>query len=278
MNWSRTKSIFIITFLILNLFLSYQLYVKQKTAARAPDTSGKVSLLESLKNNHISLPEGGLPEATHASYIKGELKTFTKEEVKRLETGEGDKKKTIQTINVTADKITLLSTLVQPIQIQRQTARAQFEKFLSTYVYRGEEYVFWKPTEDGLLFVQKYQGKAVFPKSETSLLKVNINDGRITGYQQSYMILETYKEKKEIFPAIDALDSLYGYLTFGSSIVVFKLAYFNLIEEPVEEGRIFVPTWHVVVKEDDGSYHEYFVNAMNNQVQTVDERNNEEME
>jgi regulatory protein YycI of two-component signal transduction system YycFG len=269
-NWSRTKSIFIVTFFILNVFLGYQLYAKQKNADDIASLPGEETTEESFENDDISWPQD-LPDVSEVAYIRGDKKVFQEEELEELENGSnGDK---IQKINPGIDQTTLTAKLADPVDLpEEMDSPAVLGDFLETYIYNGNEYQFWRRDKQSLTFIQTFKDRSIFSKSGSGSLQVQVEDGKISGYEQTYIKFDNYKEKKKIISPMVALDNLHDnhYLSIGSKITVVELSYFNLIAEPLDEGKIFVPIWHVIVT-DGEEEDEYFVNAITKAIQTLEE-------
>lgn len=79
MDWSKTKTIFIIAFLILDCFLGYQFMEKRNNSQL--DVILETTIEEQLEANGINYVE--LPkEITKATYVSGESKKFTDAEIK----------------------------------------------------------------------------------------------------------------------------------------------------------------------------------------------------
>ena len=81
MDWSRIKTIFIIAFLILDLFLLSQLTTKHKT--NQFELKSNTSVEESLKTDGIVYDE--LPKETiRDQYMSANTKIFTEEDIAEL--------------------------------------------------------------------------------------------------------------------------------------------------------------------------------------------------
>lgn len=304
MNWSRTKLIFLIAFLALDLFLGFQLYEKRKSADIPP--VGEETPKEQLENSGIEYPQN-LPQIDTATYIQGEAMSFVEDtippdkkenetktvankkpdnkkqllipEVATLQFGQSGKQ--IQDIHVGFEDTVITSMLREPVKIPEDE---NFTSFLDTYVYQGSEYQLWKEntTENthSYIFVQTFNGRAVFSKSksQTGTLRISTVDGKIVKYRQIYLNFKKYDQddEKDIVSPLNALISLYqgNYLPFGSTVDEVKPSYYNMIDKDLGIVKIFVPAWHVVVKTDDSGekqeYKEYFVNAITGVVQTLE--------
>lgn len=315
MNWSRAKSIFLVTFLVLDLFLGFQLYSKRNSADEISNQQSQLTPEEMLKDGSIKWPTS-LPAIQSAAYIKGTSMSFVQPKsskdhtsgtpssasggkgqnsnsgkssgaanqsnkvklIKKVLSLETDNGKKIQKITP-ENHTTIRSKLSKPQKVNQDTP--DFSSFLKKYIYKGSDYLLWKKGGDNTpyIFVQAYKGRPVFSKGQTSLsysggdqfppgtLKVNMANGKITDYVQSYLILSQHKKKKDIVsPLKDAVYTLYSNddIPNNSTVDSVNLSYYNLIENDAgNKVRLFVPAWHILVNmKNSGKEKEFFVNAI----------------
>ena len=129
MDWSKTKTIFIITFLILDCFLGYQFMEKRNSSQL--DVILETTIEEQLEANGITYVE--LPkEITKATYVSGKSKKFTDEEIKKLP---GQK----VTVN---DGTALKGTFIHPISLNFKDPY-RLKEFLQRHIINGKKYTFW---------------------------------------------------------------------------------------------------------------------------------------
>lgn len=281
MNWSRTKLIFIVAFLVLDLFLGTQLYQKQKNADQIESLPNGPDSEEKLKENEIDMPSD-LPQVDKATYVKGEPVMFADKdghlnsEVKKLEKNDKDKK--VQKFSLRSGKHTLTSTLKKARELSKDD---DFEAYLQRYVYKGSEYRLWKKgeTDDSFDFVQTFHDRPVFSKDKNQIaLQVKTEDEKITGYRQRYLKLTGSGDEKELIEPEKAVKKLSdeNKLTFGDTVTQIELSYLNLTQEELGEVKVFIPEWHILVKADKGDPDdEYFVNALTGEIQTLEEEDEE---
>lgn len=298
MNWSRTQLIFIVTFLVLDLFLGFQLYDKREHADQVLPLEEK-TLQQKLDASDIKLPPK-MPETESAAYIKGTAQAFATEqpvdneknnpkkdkqkpkkvllpELAKLETQNGKK---IQQISVTGDHNTIISSkLVDPVKIPDHPTSSDISTFLNTYVYKGSEYHLWKWDEatSSFLFVQMYHNRPIFTKNRVrnGSLQLLTKDGKVIGYEQTYLDLKKYSKNKDILKPLQAIGNLFkdNDLTVGDTVESMEIGYYNLIEQDLGESKVFVPVWHVWIKPKGSKEHkEYFVNALTGVIQTLDQQ------
>ncbi|MBM6616907.1 two-component system regulatory protein YycI [Bacillus suaedaesalsae] len=249
MDWRKTKTIFIIVFLILDVFLLFQ-FVEKRNSNQLGLLAEK-TLEEQLEDNdisiEISLPKGPMNE----TYISGTSRQFDAEDLLPL------KGQQAQILN----KSQIYSKFTTPIPI-KEDSRKWLEDFVKQNVIEGSSYVFWGLEEEKheLLFFQVFNGKTIF-YNENAVLHIQLNDkDEMVEYYQTY--LEEIEEmnvdgdKTESFTALKAIENMYerNELKPGSVVTDVDLGYYTL----VKDSQVFVPTWHFIIDNKES----YFVNAL----------------
>ncbi|KYD21143.1 two-component system regulatory protein YycI [Parageobacillus toebii] len=251
MDWSKTKTIFIITFLILDCFLGYQFMEKRNSSQL--DVLLEATIEEQLEANGITYVE--LPkEITKATYVSGKSKKFTDEEIKKLP---GQK----VTVN---DGTALKGTFIHPISLNFKDPY-RLKEFLQRHIINGKKYTFWTFDEKSNTVVcyQTYDGKIIY-NNESSKLLIHLNEkSEAVSYEQTMLDdLQKYERKQDVVPAIKAIETLYnkGYLQPRDRVTSVELGYYGLVQ--FTTSQVLTPTWHIVIngKED------YFINAFEGQI------------
>ncbi|MFC4321721.1 two-component system regulatory protein YycI [Litchfieldia salsa] len=254
MDWSKTKTIFIITFLILDLFLALQFIEKRNRSEL--DVLSEASIEEQLETEEITYDE--LPkQPKEGTYISGKPKFFSSEDVLKMKG---------QEVNIDSPAI-LQSKLNEPIKLTGSNVTAKLQQFLKDYVLNGDSYTLWEVDQEtgSIIFFQQYQNKVFYNETSniSGLLIAYVNDkNEIISYRQTMLMDFEEYDKKEILPAIKALENLFknGHLKSGSEVTNIKLGYYPLVQ--LSESQILAPTWHIVV--DDKI--DYYVNAFEGQI------------
>lgn len=136
LDWNKTKTIFIIVFSILNVFL-YSLYINRYTQAQNIQFMGEMSIEESLKSDNISIAE--LPSyKKESSYVSADISVFLKEDLLNFKN---------QKFSI-IDESHITSELEKEFKIRNTKGELQFSEFLSTYVPNGKDYILWKMDEE----------------------------------------------------------------------------------------------------------------------------------
>ncbi|KZE37553.1 hypothetical protein AV656_13430 [Bhargavaea cecembensis] len=256
MDWSKTKTMFIVVFAILNIFL-FSLYMERTNFFENLQVYGETSIEDRLKGDDITY--GKLPEIKEASYISGELKPVSPTELREL---------TGQTAKI-EDEHTLISVLEEPFSLETSDGKLDFDDFLEGYVMDSQDYTLWEVDEEDrtATFFQKVNGSTIF-YNEDSTLTVHWNaDREAIRYEQNMLYkLREINEKKALNAPLQAIGALSrsADLKPGSDIKEVKLGYSPLLQ--LTQKQVLVPTWHIHVQLDDGTSTDHFVNAVDNKI------------
>ncbi|RHW40406.1 hypothetical protein D1B31_12735 [Neobacillus notoginsengisoli] len=252
MDWSRIKTIFIITFLILDVYLLYQFMVKHD--ANQFEVKKDATVEEQLKTDEITYNE--MPKTTiKDQYLSARIKEFTEEETEKLKG---------QTVTI-VQKTILSSTLEKPYQLDSNFEPVSLSGFISEYVLNGSDYLYWDKDdkEKTITYFQQFQNK-FFYKNKNGMLVFHLNkNNQIVGYEQTYLEeIEKLSAKEEVIQPLKALGVLRqkGLLETKSTITKVELGYSTIV--PLASSQVFAPTWRFVVNDK----RSLFVNAFEGQV------------
>ena len=254
MDWSKTKSIFIGVFLILNVFL-YSQYVNTFSEVRNLELLGKNNDIElGLKEENIKYPE--LTESIETvPYISAKVKKYS---LGQLPVNSNQNYRLINDYK-------LAVTFKAPIKLVSTKQEATLNDFLRQYVYDGQSFELWEIDEEArtATFFQRFNDRILY-YNENGEIKVYWNEnGEVFKYEQSMLEnIEEIEQKKPILPPLQVLQTLYAknLLKPNSNITTVKLGYSTLIR--VTQTQVLTPTWKVRVQEADGKEEQYFVNAI----------------
>lgn len=257
MDWNKTKTILIVVFSILNVFL-YSLYLDRYNDAQSLQVMGETSIEESLRLDDISY--GELPVFTDESYyVSAEIAEFPEE---KLEKFVGQKFTSV-------GEAQLISMLEVPFPLKNAKGEEQFTQFLASHVLNGNEYVLWNRDEEKrqATFFQKVDDYPIF-FNKNAMLTINWDENEnIISYEQSmFGEFINFNKKKDILLPIEAINALYSkdYLKKGSTVINISLGYSTHIQ--LTKTQVFAPTWHVRVKLEDEEIEDYFINATDGKV------------
>lgn len=254
MDWSRTKSIFIIVFSILNIFL-YNLYVKSYTEAENYSVLTESAVDERLAGDRITYPDDLSTEMESEPYISGTRKVFIKDDVPIADTR----------VAIMEDHL-LNVAFNEPIRLGDEKNKESLEAFLDSNIYEGDEYVLWDVMEEEnmAIFYQEIEGKTLY-HSDSGKVTLFWNDaGEAVRYEQTiFTDLVENAQNKEVIPPKRAIETLYqkGMLQQNSTVTSVTLGY-SVYVAVSDNTRMFLPTWRVIVELEDGSTADYFVNAI----------------
>lgn len=250
MDWSKTKTIFIIVFSILNVLL-YSLYLNRNADIDSVEVIGKTSMEDILKQENITYKLPAFVDK-EASFVSADVVNFNKESLKDLK----GQKATIPSDNI------VKSTLTDKVTLD-EIEKDDFKSFLSQYILNGEEYVLWdisKEQNKAYLF-QQFEGRPIY-YSPSAMLMVSWDDeGRIQSYEQRMLKDFANFNKKDLLSPLEIVGSLAsrGLLKQNSEVTDVKMGYSTLVR--LTETQVFAPTWDVQVKLEDGEVEHHFLNA-----------------
>ena len=117
LDWSKTKTIFIVVFSILNIFL-YSLYLNQYHDGENVQVAGRTSIEDLMKQENITY---NLPQVVKNdfSHIYADVKSFSEDELEPLED---------QSI-VIVDNTTIESEMTAPVSIRNEKEEISFYGF-----------------------------------------------------------------------------------------------------------------------------------------------------
>lgn len=264
MDWSKIKTIFIISFLFLDIYLMYQFLLLRD--ANKYKFLSEVSLEDNLKTNEIDFVE--LPkEIVKDQYLSAKPKEFGKDELALLKE---------QTITI-VDGTLIQSVLSNPVPLSVNFDPLEAQSFLQSYVLFGDEYGFSQLDEQlkTITYYQKHDNKMFYENMNGKVTLYLNNNFQIVSYSQTYLkSIENLTEKEEVLSALKAIETLYqkGILKPKSKITNVELGYSTLFQ--LAASQVLTPTWHFVVEDKEHLY----VNAFEGQIIQLssDENNNVE--
>ena len=257
MDWNKTKTIFIIVFSILNVFL-YSLYLNRYNDAQELEILGETSIEERLQADNIRF-ESKTVDSVKESYVSGNIRVYDPEELKPLDN---------QSFEI-FDRTKLVSTFKEPVIIGSPEDPASLVKFVSTNVYDGATYELFDVDKAAkkAIFFQTINNRQVY-FNQNALLTIYWNEeNQIIRYEQTALEeLEEFEQTENLLPDERAVEVLYqrNILKPNSTIESINLGYSTLVQ--LTETQVFAPTWRVRVELQDGSREDYFVNAVEGKI------------
>ncbi|RCW64524.1 two-component system regulatory protein YycI [Saliterribacillus persicus] len=245
MQWSQIKTLFILCFLILDIFLLNQFINNLETdVTYLPEFSSE----ESLRNNINGLEN--IPEETMSvGMLYATRKEITESDVNELS---GFSNQNI----VVLENHLILSQLQNPVEIDEEAMDD-----LDLNIWNFDEYVYWGKDENtnSLVFFQEIGETILY--NQSGVLIISLNDqGEMVGYVQTVLEEEEDQpEEEDVIKPMEAVSTLYlnGQIVSGDTITNVDIGYHNLAPLP-NGGQVLTPTWDIEVNDSD----HFFVNAM----------------
>lgn len=252
MDWSKTKTIFIIVFMILDIFL-LTLFINKYNESQY-DFLGEAKLEDSLQLENIEYELPLSKEFEKQPYLNAITKAFTEEEIQEL------KNQSVEIINST----TITSKLEDGDYVLSEKFKPEeLNDFISQNVLHGDSYSYWGIDEDQqrVLYYQTYKDKPLFQNINGQLVIYFNEDRKIVSYTQTLMTdFEEFTDTKSVITPIQAVETLYDKekLLPDSSLGMPEIGFYTLV--PEAERQVMAPAWHFTVTKDGQSDH-LFVNA-----------------
>ncbi len=266
-DWSKTKTIFILAFLILDVYLAmefFELHDKSEFAVIQEATIEEKLAAEGIEYN--DLPE----DINKSFYITAKSKDFTIDEVAKLEgqtlelpKSSLEEEQSFRTLNLLLDK---------PFPLPDVNTQSKITQFLKENVIYGDQYHYWYTDDEtnSIICIQSYNTRTIFQSKNDHIGMVILHlneDNEITSYEQSMLVeIKEVEEKESAITALKAIEALYNknYLTPNSKIVDIEYGYYTHI--PLSNQQILAPTWHLIVEKEDEEREDYYVNALEGNV------------
>ncbi|MYL34460.1 transcriptional regulator [Pontibacillus yanchengensis] len=262
MQWGQIKTLFIICFLILDIFLAQQFMQKQKQSEYGLLDDSTIE--EQLEAEDITL--GDLPkENVKQAYISAKRHTFSLQEQE-----EQKEKLENQEYEVFNGDI-LISTFKEPIPIDLEAPEQDLASKVKNQVLYGDRYTFWSWNEKSrtLLFFQNYKEKPIYFNENAIIIAFLNEDNELISYAQTMLDnIHSTGEAQELIKPIHAVETLYtqNQLYSGDRVNAMNLGYHTLV--PLANGvQVFSPTWKINVNEK----RNHFVNGVEGQLISTDE-------
>jgi regulatory protein YycI of two-component signal transduction system YycFG len=248
MDWGKAKNIFIVSFLVLNIILSYQLWLgrDQQIETVQLTKSRKDELNQMLRTKDIRL--------------EGELRGELPKEAPDLNFLYVQVEKRVFTPNDTTNPIANPLEFNPPLPVEDPLKAEGVIEALKDFVpFKRYQVDYFLSGESHFVFHQLEQGVPLFPSS----LEVIIEDGSITAiHQQALKVLSRGSDRKVVsaFTAVRTLAE--SYLPNHSQIVDIQIGYHG--QQYNSDVQVLAPVWRVALKE--GGI--YYVNAITGVVDT----------
>ena len=247
MDWSRAKTIFILSFLVLDIFLILQI-IDQKSASTY-DYLSDAPVEEQMAADQITLPE--LPEGPEEEfYIEANVRDFSMENLANPE-------KNGQLLRESHE---LQITLDSPYELGENWHVNDVDRFVKNFIDSGSEYRYWNydKTRNTITYFQQYNGKLFYNNRDARIVLQLNEDNEIVSYSQTMLEDITEIKNQAILSAYDAVLILYKnrLLERNDEVIDVELGYYTLV--PLKSSQILAPTWRISIAGKD----DFFINAV----------------
>lgn len=263
MDWSRAKTTFIITFLLLNIFLGYQL--NEKREASNISLKLEATLQERLSEMNITIMVELHEEQLSGTYISGTPEIS-------IDAIIAEKMVTQQIEVVNDETVIVVLKDSYPLTRDDRGIESQANDFVLENIIFGEEYHFSHYNESlkQVYFYQTFEGKKVdnYESGHLPLLLQLDEDLNIVHYEQDYLELQPLHpqgKEQEILKSTKAIEKLFNeqLIPSDSEINKVELSYFSFFK-PHGEVQVFAPMWNISVNDQM-----YYVNAIDGAIQNI---------
>ncbi|GGF17796.1 hypothetical protein GCM10010954_15690 [Halobacillus andaensis] len=258
MQWGQIKTLFIFSFLVLDLFLLQQFLTKQEEASLGPVNESMYE--ESPAEDNVSISEDVPEEAPEVNFLFASPSEFSETQLDRIGDLDG------QEARVYGDQL-LVSTFDDPVEIGNDEdavtdAVSEHVPFSDQYSYWG-----WNDTEDKILFFQTTNARTVYYNS-AGVLMVNVENGEMTGYELTQLRENDGEnnEQRDLLDPGDVIDILYESrdISSGDEITSMTVGYHSAAS--FEPTQVFAPIWKITVNDEE----DLFLNAVTGDGQLLD--------
>ncbi|APC50107.1 two-component system regulatory protein YycI [Virgibacillus halodenitrificans] len=255
MQWNQIKTLFILCFLILDVYLLMQFMEKQERADVGVLTSQEETSFESkLEQEDITISDNEV-EIEKDSYISVLRREYSDKELSQL--ADLDK----QDVEV-IDKNLIVSKFEEPIAIPDKAQSADISKLVKSHIIHPEDFTFWGWNKDrnALLFFQEKENRPIY-FNENGMLLVYLNKDNEMEYYTQTMLGEAEEQGdlRTLTKPMKAIEILYNAneLYAEDNITNTEIGYHTRI--PLANGKqVFAPTYKITVNDE----RNYFINAI----------------
>ncbi|CAM5798028.1 two-component system regulatory protein YycI [Brevibacillus borstelensis] len=244
MDWSKTKTILIWAFLLLDVFLGYQVYATRGGYWQNPEASQseKWEMDDYLRQHNVTLDAEVPSDTPDMTYLNAEYVGIGALELQGM-----------AGIDATLEKMALAARLKPPIAINGQITPNELLRQIGPRMMYSDQYTadLYQSNQGRLLYWQVYDKVPIF----IAPLEVYLADGSILGYRQTYLNIRSQGTSRPIISAYKAIRSLVEKQVIhpGERIENVTLGYYGSYDAEIQG---LAPVWRII---HDGKQH--FVNG-----------------
>ncbi|WP_164670531.1 two-component system regulatory protein YycI [Virgibacillus doumboii] len=264
MQWKQIKSLFILCFLILNVYLLFMFFNKQQELDYGVTEVQSLELQEQLEQEDITISADLPDEKPQETNITVSQKTYTDKDLEFLDGLEN------QQIEVIDSKL-ILSRFNEPVAIPENADSSLITELVKNRILSPDSYTYgtWNKEMNVLVFFQKKSDRPIY-YNQNGIILIFLNDeNEMTFYTQTMLGEEsTPTETEDLIPPMTAIEVLFegNMLLSGDEITKVNMGFYTRI--PLGTGeQVFAPTWKITVNGNEN----FYVNAIENLVVSSEE-------
>lgn len=264
MQWGQIKTLLILSFLILDVYLFVQFLEKKELADLAVLEEQPSTIEEQLSAEGILIED--LPaQVDEETYISVKQRLFTEDELVNYD-GLAAQRPFL------FDEYFIASQLDEPISMDENATEEDIAKIFEQIAFYPDEYEYWNWNKELniMVFFQKKLERSVYYNQNALVLLFLNEDNEVTYYLQT-MLGETNSvaEKRKLIEPIRAIETLYMANELYTDDHISKVNIGFHTRVPFEgDVQVFVPIWKVNVNEEK----DFFVNAIEGFTFSTDEK------
>ncbi|WP_430789604.1 two-component system regulatory protein YycI [Virgibacillus flavescens] len=265
MQWSQIKTLFILCFFLLDIYLLIQFTDKQKKEDLDVLKEQISTIEDNLKADNITISDDVSNEVKDGTYIAVKKQVFSEEEVRSLKAASTQETAII-------DQEFIISKLKDPVKVEEDATNEAIAGLVKNELelVSPESYKYWGWNKEMnvLLFFQTKKNRPIYFNPNGIVLVYLNQENEIDFYSQTLLgEIDEESGEQKVTP-IQAISVLYqrNELTPNTEVSKVELGYFTRI--PLDNAtQVFAPTWQVTT----GDKVNYFVNAIEPSVFTSDD-------
>ncbi|MBB1078433.1 two-component system regulatory protein YycI [Limosilactobacillus sp. STM2_1] len=264
MNFKRIQWIFILAFLLFDIFVGSSLILETRFTVSNGQPNRQSTVLKEMHNDSISYGDLSNKQQT-GYYVAG--KRSTDGGVLEQESGR------LHNQNAHFSSGTLTSDFDKPIKLSKDNPLHRVNRLLKNkkMVALGDNYRYNRELSDknNIVYTQMLEGKPLISNDGQIRFHVN-SDHELTGYTQTYLQdVEILRQRSNTISQQRAVTWLYKHnqIPNNSRIRWASLSYAKLLNTTTDDKAVYVPTWVVEIKtKNSGAIQQLEVNAFNSTV------------
>lgn len=254
MQWDQIKTLLILSFLILNIYLLVQFTEKQEQADLSVLEHTESTIEDQLEAENIKIPNLS-NKKYNETFISVAPKLIVNDELKKLKELKNQDNEVIQ-------NRLIVSKIDEPIKVSERSNQENLNNLLDELVLFPDSYSLWEWNEQAnmiVYFQEKIDRPIYYNQSGLVLFYLN-EQNEITHYTQTVLGEdEENEDSRDLITSMRAIETLYDSdkLKSNDEITSVEMGFHTRV--PLDSGvQVFAPTWEVEVNDES----RYFVNAI----------------